>query len=187
MHFEAGRTLVEQWAKALRCVFRSTKFATHKMKYFVLVVAQFFVALSFAATSGSPAASTASSCSFDPPLDWKASDVRWVGACSQGRAHGYGVLRYLVNGKVESVFYGRLDKGVVKVGAIDFGGNYRAGDFANGQVIERDADFEGRFRGLEEAAKAAKAAASRFEKTGNRESAKYYRDRAAYWQDSIRD
>jgi hypothetical protein len=157
------------------------------MKFFFLVVLQFVVALSFAEAPQIEPVAVKSSCSFEPPLDWKVSEVRWVGACAQGRAHGYGVLRHFVNGKVEDVFYGRLDKGVVKVGAIDFGGNYRAGDFANGQVVEREADFEGRFRGLEEAAKGAKAAASRYEKDGNRESAKYYRNRATYWLDTIRD
>jgi hypothetical protein len=62
-----------------------------------------------------------------------------------------------------------------------------AGDFANGQIIERDADFEGRFRGLSEAVKVTKAAASRFEKEGNHESAKYYRAQAKRWQDNIRN
>ncbi len=126
-------------------------------------------------------------CAFEAPLDWQAAEVRWVGACSHGKAHGYGVLRHIVNGKVEQVFYGRLDKGVIKVGAIANEGGYMAGDFANGQIIERDADFEGRFRGLAEAAKAANAAASRFEKEGNRESARYYRAHAKRWQDNIRD
>jgi hypothetical protein len=156
------------------------------MKFFPIAALHFFAVLSFTASAQTEAASN-KSCAFEPPLDWQAAQVRWVGACLQGRANGYGVLRHIVNGKVEQVFYGRLDKGAIKVGAIDSGGSYRAGDFANGQVIERDADFEGRFKGLEAAAKAAKTAASRYEKEGNRESAKYYRERATYWQNSIRD
>lgn len=157
------------------------------MKVPFSVLARLAVLLAFAASAQTESVAVKTTCAFEPPLDWRAADVRWVGACLQGHAHGYGVLRHFVDGKVGSVFYGRLEKGAIKVGAIDLGGSYQAGDFAKGQLIEREADFEGRFRGLEEAAKAAKAAAVRYEKEGNKASAKYYRNQAENWLNSIRD
>ncbi len=156
-----------------------------KILFFILVY--LFAGLPFAASAQTEPVAIKKPCAFEPLLDWQAAQVRWVGACVRGQAHGYGVLRHLVNGKVDSAFYGRLDKGVPKVGAIDFGGSYQAGDFSKGQLIERDADFEGRFRGLEEAAKGAKAAAAQYEKEGNKASAKYYRSQAENWLKNIRE
>jgi len=157
------------------------------MKFLLVGLAQLSALLSFAAAAQTESVPIKGDCTFDPPLDWQASQVRWVGPCARGRAQGHGVLRHIVNGKVESVFYGRLENGVTKVGVVDLVGSYKAGDFENGQLIERDADFEARFRALEVAAKAATAAAARYEKEGNKESAKYYRNQATNWLNSIRE
>lgn len=128
-------------------------------------------------------------CLFETLEGWKTEDVRWVGDCSRGQASGLGVLRHFVDGKVENVFYGRLEKGVPKLGAIDLvanGGGYKAGEFAKGQLVERENDFDARFRGLDEAVKSALFVAKRFEKEGNKASAKYYRDKAKMWELQIR-
>jgi hypothetical protein len=138
---------------------------------------------------GAASARSPQTCTFDTPEGWQVKDVRWVGSCTNGRATGLGVLRHLPHGKVEHVFYGRLEKGAPARGAIDMvgnGGGYKAGEFVKGAILEKENDFDARFRGLEEAAKSALVVAKRFEKEGNKASAKYYREKSKMWEQQIR-
>jgi hypothetical protein len=129
-------------------------------------------------------AATKAACVFEAPLDWSAANVRWVGAYAQGRAHGHGVLRHLKHGAADKVFYGRFEKGFPVLGVIDVkDSGYIAGRYVAGKF-----DLSGDSRAvlvaaLEEAEKAAKATARKFEKEGNRASAKYYRDKAKQWSE----
>ncbi len=122
-------------------------------------------------------------CVFDPVADdWQVSNTRWIGSCGAGRAQGVGVLRHLTNGKPDKIFYGRLKDGQPVLGVIHLDeGAYIAGKFKAGKFDDSDDGRAVVISALREAEKAANAVAARFEKEGNRESAKYYRARAKQW------
>jgi hypothetical protein len=123
------------------------------------------------------AAKTDVSCTFEVPKDWQPADTRWHGACLKGRADGLGVLRHLSGSKVDRVFYGRLKSGVPSLGVIEIDGGFIAGEFRDGVVADSQ-DRNIIIRAFDEASKAAKSAASRFERDGNKASATHYRERA---------
>ncbi len=142
----------------------------------------FAVAFALALFSNNAVARANAACAFETVDDWKTQNVHWVGPCSSGCAHGLGVLRHTTNGTVDKIFYGRLEKGWPVLGAITItNSEFVAGKFAAGKFVEANHDRAVLIEALVAAEKAARATALRFEKEGNRESAKFYRARAEEW------
>lgn len=118
----------------------------------------------------------ASRCRFVPLEGWL-PDVRWNGACRDGRAEGLGTLREIRAGKVTRIFFGRLEKGEPRLGAIEQPDGYKAGRFEAGRVVG-DGDRNVLIEAFDEASKAARHVADVYEKGGNAGSARLYRDKA---------
>lgn len=112
------------------------------------------------------------------PDGWAAGSGRWDGACAADKADGLGVLKEQQGAAVKRMFLGRVAKGELALGVIDIPDQgYMAGRFEQGKAVPTD-DRQLIIQAFEEAAKAASAAADRFEKAGNTGSAKFYRAKA---------
>jgi hypothetical protein len=113
-----------------------------------------------------------------PPEGWAASSMRWDGDCAGEKANGLGVLKEQDGATVKRMFLGRVSQGELTLGVLDEPGQgFGAGAFQNGKLMDSD-DRNLILKSFEEAAKAASAAADRFERAGNKASAKFYRDKA---------
>lgn len=113
-----------------------------------------------------------------PPEGWAASSMRWDGDCTDDTAHGLGVLKEQDGAAVKRMFFGRVSKGELALGVLDEPGQgFGAGAFRNGKLVETN-DRALILQSFEQAAKAASEAADRFERAGNKASAKFYRDKA---------
>lgn len=112
------------------------------------------------------------------PEGWAASSMRWDGDCTGDVANGLGVLKEQDGATVKRMFFGRVVKGELALGVLDEPGQgFGAGEFRGGKLIGTE-DRSLIIKSFEEAAKAATAAADRFERAGNKASAKFYRDKA---------
>ncbi|MBB3195061.1 hypothetical protein [Roseateles terrae] len=112
------------------------------------------------------------------PEGWAASSMRWDGDCTGDTANGLGVLKEQDGATVKRMFFGRVVKGELTLGVLDEPGQgFGAGEFRGGKLIDTD-DRSLIIKSFEDAAKAAAAAADRFERAGNKASAKFYRDKA---------
>jgi hypothetical protein len=103
--------------------------------------------------------------------------VRWTGDCRHGFAHGNGVLREFVGGKVARIFFGTLTDGQPALGAIEVEGGYVAGRFEGGRAVN-DGDRNTLIRAFREASAAAAKVAERYRKAGNTGSAGFYQAKA---------
>ena len=113
-----------------------------------------------------------------PPEGWAAGSARWDGACAGSQADGLGVLKEQQGAAVKRMFLGRAAKGELALGVVDIPDEgYMAGRFSAGKLQPTD-DRQLIIQAFDEAAKAATAAADRFEKAGNAGSAKFYRAKA---------
>ncbi|WP_431052303.1 hypothetical protein [Roseateles sp. L2-2] len=115
------------------------------------------------------------------PDGWAAGSARWDGPCAAGQpnqADGLGVLKEQQGSAVKRMFLGRVAKGELALGVVDIPDQgFMAGRFAQGKLVASD-DRQVTVQAFEEAAKAASAAADRFEQAGNAASAKFYRAKA---------
>jgi hypothetical protein len=128
------------------------------------------------ATDPAPMAGPAR-CRFVAPEGMPAADIRWSGSCRSGLAHGRGTLRAFEGGKVVQVFYGRLEAGQPRLGAIDLGGGFKAGRFEAGRPVA-DGDRDTLIKAFDEAAAAARQVSAAYRRAGNVASARFYRDKA---------
>jgi hypothetical protein len=121
----------------------------------------------------------APACQWATPQPWPDGVVtRWSGPCKAGQAHGRGVLRALRAGVLEQAFYGRYEHGRPVFGVVELDGGYRAGRFGpDGQVVD-DGERNTTIQAFDEAAAAARAAASGFRRAGNLASARFYETKA---------
>jgi len=128
-------------------------------------------------------------CAISPPEGWEQSVVRWDGSCPAGVADGLGVLKEYSGKDVKRIFYGLVKNGEVRFGVIEEEGGYRAGNFEHGRVVESD-DLQSpqiTISAFDKAADAAKEAAKRFEKAGNKSSAQFYKVKAKSLWEQMRD
>jgi hypothetical protein len=109
-----------------------------------------------------------------PGVDSKVT-ADWRGDCKNGTATGLGVARYLNGGKVETAFYGQVKDGAWEFGVYDTNSGYIAGHFKDNQLVPSD-DRNVTIQAFETASKAATELSKKFEKQGNKASAKYYKD-----------
>lgn len=116
-------------------------------------------------------------CRIGVPAGWSPRDLRWSGACRDGRAEGRGVLREFVAGKVARIFFGRLLAGQAQLGVIEQPDGYVAGRFVSGQAL-RDGDRNTLIDAFEEARAAAEQLAEAYQRAGNAPSARFYREKA---------
>ncbi|OWQ90790.1 hypothetical protein CDN99_11500 [Roseateles aquatilis] len=113
-----------------------------------------------------------------PPEGWAAGSARWDGACAGAQADGLGVLKEQQGAAVKRMFLGRVHKGELSLGVVDIPDQgFAAGRFEQGKLVPTD-DRQQIIKAFDEAARAATAAADRFEKAGNAASAKFYRAKA---------
>ncbi len=112
------------------------------------------------------------------PEGWAAASLRWDGECAGDLAHGLGVLKEQDGATVKRMFFGRVVKGELTLGVLEEPGQgLGAGEFRGGKLLDTS-DRSLIIKSFEDAAKAATAAADRFERAGNKASAKFYRDKA---------
>ncbi|RZI62683.1 MAG: hypothetical protein EOP37_01635 [Rubrivivax sp.] len=115
------------------------------------------------------------------PDGWAAGSARWDGLCASGQtnlADGLGVLKEQQGAAVKRMFLGRVAKGELALGVVDIPDQgFMAGRFAQGKLVPSE-DRAEILQAFDEAAKAASAAADRFEQAGNAASAKFYRAKA---------
>lgn len=123
-------------------------------------------------------------CSFNVPPTWDKKMTQWDGECKSGRADGLGVLKEYKNKKAVRIFLGQMKLGNVEFGVIDQNDGYIAGHFENGTVKASD-DRQIYLDAFREGEKAASEAAKRFEKSGNKKSAKFYLDKAKDLRDQM--
>lgn len=116
-------------------------------------------------------------CAFNAPDGWHQSATRWDGECRAGYADGLGILKEYENLKVRRLFFGRIRHGDLDLGVIEQADGYIAGQFAHGRLIPSE-DRQSFVSAFAEAEKAASHAASRFHKTGNNASARFYEAKA---------
>jgi hypothetical protein len=159
--------------KVLNTLIRKTGMQSKKIGWLVV---WFFLA------SGAAEAQSQVACSISSPEGWEQSAMRWDGPCPGGVADGLGVLKEYSGKNVTRTFYGLVKNGEVKFGVIEEEGGYRAGNFEHGRVVESD-DLQIpqiTRSAFDKAADAAKEAAKRFEKAGNKSSAQFYRAKAEH-------
>lgn len=112
------------------------------------------------------------------PEGWAAGSARWDGACAGAQADGLGVLKEQQGASVKRMFLGRVQKGELSLGVVDIPDQgFAAGKFEQGKLVPTE-DRQLIIKAFDEAARAATAAADRFEKAGNAASAKFYRGKA---------
>lgn len=112
------------------------------------------------------------------PDGWAAGSARWDGACVGPQADGLGVLKEQQGAAVKRMFLGRVAKGELSLGVVDIPDQgFAAGRFEQGKLVPTD-DRQLIIKAFDEGARAATAAAERFEKAGNAASAKFYRAKA---------
>lgn len=134
-------------------------------------------------TVGLPSMSPAAQgpCAFTPIRRFEGRVVKWEGECVNGKAEGYGALRAYPrpeSGEKEIwIFFGKLERGDAKIGAIDLNGAYRAGKLQRGEVLDTG-DRDLMTLAFEEATKAAKLVSERMKAAGNEASAAFYAKRA---------
>jgi hypothetical protein len=145
------------------------------MNRFLTSAALVLAAASMAGSAG--AASAGPACSFEVPAQWSREGTRWDGECSDGRAHGLGVLKEYRNGSVAKFFFGRLRGGQPILGVIDQPEGYVAGTFRDGRAVPSE-ERQATISAFTEAEKAAKSVSDRFRKAGNGASTEFYRNKA---------
>lgn len=141
----------------------------------LLTPALVLVAASLAGSAG--AAPTGPACSFEVPAQWSREGTRWDGECSDGRAHGLGVLKEYRNGSVAKFFFGRLRDGQPVLGVIDQPEGFIAGTFRDGRAVPSD-ERQATISAFTEAEQAARSVSDRFRKAGNAASTAFYRNKA---------
>jgi len=130
------------------------------------------------ALGGAACEPASGACAVSPPEGWSAASVRWDGTCTAGRAEGAGVLKEQQGAGVGRLFFGNVVHGELQLGVIDVPEQgYRAGRFEHGRLTSSD-DRQVFIAAFDAAAKAADAAADRFEQAGNAASARFYRAKA---------
>lgn len=125
-------------------------------------------------------------CRFAALKGWEAFAVQWEGPCAHGRATGSGVLRAYGKAGPTQFFFGRIEAGEPRFGVMEAEGGLGPGEFRHGSLVPTD-DRGLMIRAFEEAEKAAKQAAARFEARGNAASARFYRARAASFAEQLSD
>lgn len=127
-----------------------------------------------AAEMGGPA-----SCRFEVPAGWNAQAARWEGECVGGLASGLGVMRHYAAGATtpSQVLYALIERGRLVRGVIETPDGYRAGPFQAGMLVDTD-QRSAIIAAFDTASRAARAASQRFERAGNKASARLYADRA---------
>lgn len=133
------------------------------------------VAASLVGSAGAGPAGLA--CSFEVPAQWSREATRWDGECSDGRAHGLGVLKEYRNGSVTKFFFGRLRGGQPVLGVIDQPEGFIAGTFRDGRAVPSE-ERQATISAFTEAEQAAKSVSDRFRKAGNAASTEFYRNKA---------
>jgi len=117
-------------------------------------------------------------CVFTVPEGWSEGTVRWDGECRAGHADGLGVLKEWSGKSAKRFFFGQIKDGELYIGVIDQSdGNYLAGRFDHGRLVPTE-DRQAFIDAFNKAATAAREAAARFEKNGNKGSARFYLDKA---------
>ncbi len=116
-------------------------------------------------------------CLFSVPAGWNQTTTRWEGACRDGRADGLGVLKEYQQQQVVRFFFGRLERGELKLGVIDQPEGFIAGEFVKGAPVLSE-DAQRIVSAFAEAEKAANEAANRLSKAGNKESGMFYAAKA---------
>ena len=128
------------------------------------------------------AAAKQGACTFQPLQAFQQRTAKWEGDCENGKAHGLGALRAFEGSRVVQIFFGKMENGQAKIGAIDSFGGYEVGEFKNGKIIALEyvepGDFNIKLQAFETATAAAKHVSDSFKRAGNMGSANYYAARA---------
>jgi hypothetical protein len=138
-----------------------------------------------AASPTKPVTSTgnASNCKLTVPATWGAKSVSWLGACRNQKAEGSGIARILNNGKVSVLYFGTARNGFLSAGIVEFLGKEKNGKASSFDLVPAKEITLKTSTGEEtggvvqfiNAYNAINATADKFEKTGNKPSADYYR------------
>jgi hypothetical protein len=129
------------------------------------------------------AISNASNCKLTVPATWGAKTVSWLGACRNLKAEGSGIARILNNGKVSVLYFGTARNGLLSAGIVEFLGKEKNGKASSFDLIPAKEIILKTSTGEEtggiiqfiNAYNAINATADKFEKSGNKPSADYYR------------
>jgi hypothetical protein len=130
-------------------------------------------------------------CTLKIPQSWGSKIMTWSGGCKNKLADGNGVARILSGGKVVTTWYGDVKTGMPDFGVKETTEGREMGRFANGNFIDTDEYYNQKnlapgidpvrkamVDALSRGSAAAKALGDKFEKSGNKASAAYYRKKA---------
>jgi hypothetical protein len=118
----------------------------------------------------------ASNCSFIAPTSLGSGTIHWIGACTDGKAVGAGMLRRRDGGRAGAAFYGEMEAGVPKLGVVDGAAGYRVGHYVGGDIGEANLQLQSRLDGFNAAIRAARAVSAHYAEIKNGASAEYYED-----------
>lgn len=127
-----------------------------------------------AATSRAWAQDPSTGCRFMAPKSLTAGPTFWIGTCKDGLATGLGMLRRRDGAAPGPAFYGEMQAGVPKIGAIDFDGGYQVGPFRDGDIGQGEIEPNDRITGFTVASKAALAVSASYKAQNNAASARHY-------------
>jgi hypothetical protein len=140
------------------------------------------VALASAAPRETSDFVSANNCLVEKPKAWgEGGRYVWLGACRNGYAQDYGVIRNTLPDNSIELFLGRTDRGRLVVGALKSPSGYTVGKWRDGTVLAIDDDIAKRNAiddGFQAAATAARATSKQMASRSNRTSQKYYADLA---------
>ncbi|GGF61026.1 hypothetical protein GCM10007301_21020 [Azorhizobium oxalatiphilum] len=115
-----------------------------------------------------------SGCRFTAPKSLTAGPTFWTGTCKDGLATGLGMLRRRDGNTPGPAFYGDMQAGVPKIGAIDLDGGFVVGQFKDGDIGQGEVEPNDRINGFTTAAKAALAVSASYKVQNNAASARHY-------------
>lgn len=148
----------------------------------VLLSTSVFMPSAFAQQATAPASPAgigwtqdpSSGCRFMAPKSLTTGPTFWVGTCKDGVATGLGMMRRRDGATPGPAFYGEVQAGVPRIGAIDLDGGYKVGLFKDGDVGEGEIEPNDRIKGFTIASKAALAVSASYKAQNNTASARHY-------------
>ena len=121
-------------------------------------------------------------CRFEKPDMWTEGKITWLGACRSGFADGYGVILNEIEGSPAERFFGRLNRGYLRLGALQSESGYMAGRWTRGGLAPaREDDQAARnelIAAFDAAAKAASSVSRSLSRQGNAASSRFYAEQA---------
>jgi hypothetical protein len=121
-------------------------------------------------------------CKVEKPAAWTSGGVSWLGSCRAGFAHGYGVILSAGEGSEGERFFGRVDHGYLRVGVVQTGSGFMAGNWIDGVLAEPLLDDVAQrnllIGAFEAGAKAAGSVSKLLAKKADARSSRFYAEQA---------